>query len=107
MASSVSALVWRKGLGMLCSSLPQVSTTPFPFAHIRKCAHYAIGACGLIGYSSVGIYKSIRNIKFTKQDDPAAIVRQLGEVEYAQATDADKLYVVRVWCQTQMRVRLV
>ncbi|CAO2653445.1 Nn.00g028560.m01.CDS01 [Neocucurbitaria sp. VM-36] len=66
----------------------------------------AAGACGLIGYSSVGVYKSIRNIKTRKQDDPANLVRQLGEVEYAQANDADKLYIVRVWCQTQMRVRL-
>ncbi|KAF1850587.1 uncharacterized protein K460DRAFT_271296 [Cucurbitaria berberidis CBS 394.84] len=66
----------------------------------------AAGACGLIGYSAVGVYKSIRNIKIRKQDDPAKLVRELGEVEYAQANDADKLYVVRVWCQIQMRVRL-
>lgn len=55
----------------------------------------------------MGIYKSIRNIEFSKRDDPADLVHKLGAVEYQQASDADKLYVVRVWCQTQMRVRLV
>ena len=65
------------------------------------------GACGLIGYSSVGVYKSSRNIKVSNKDEcPADLIRKLGEAEYDDATDADKLYVVRVWCQTMMRVRL-
>lgn len=67
----------------------------------------AAGACGLIGYSSLGIYKSIRSIKLPSKDVcPADLVMKLGEAEYDAATDADKLYVVRVWCQTMMRVRL-
>ncbi|KAL1795557.1 hypothetical protein ACET3X_005781 [Alternaria dauci] len=66
----------------------------------------AAGACGLIGYSSVGVYKSIRNIGSVKEDDPVELVRSIGEVEYRQASDADKLYIVRAWCQTQMRVRI-
>ena len=57
----------------------------------------------------MGIYKEIRNIKFADDDEtcPADLVRKLGEAEYAAATDSDKLYVVRVWCQTMMHVRLV
>jgi hypothetical protein len=41
-----------------------------------------------------------------KKDDPAELVRSIGEAEYQQASDADKLYIVRLWCQTQMRVRI-
>jgi hypothetical protein len=67
-----------------------------------------IGACGLLSYSFVGAYKEIRNIKVSERNKcPADLVRTLGEAEYHQATDADRLYVVRVWCQTMMRVRLV
>ena len=67
-----------------------------------------IGACGLLGYSSIGIYKSVRNAAYgLKKEDPNELVWKLGQAEYQQASDADRLYVVRVWCQTQMRVRLV
>ncbi|KAI4649331.1 hypothetical protein J4E93_003647 [Alternaria ventricosa] len=66
----------------------------------------AAGACGLVGYSSVGVYKSIRNIGSVKKEDPIHMVQRLGEIEYQQASDADRLYVVRLWCQTQMRVRI-
>lgn len=66
-----------------------------------------LGACGLIGYTSVGIYKEIRNIKLADDDScPADLVHQLGEVELASATESDELYVVRVWCQNMMPVRL-
>ena len=69
---------------------------------------HVLGACGLVGYPFLGAYKSIRNIKITNKDEcPADLVRKLGEAEYDAVTDADKLYVVRVWCQTMMRVRLV
>jgi hypothetical protein len=69
---------------------------------------HVTGACGLVGYPLVGIYKEIRNIKIADKDKcPADLVRKLGEAEYAAATDSDKLYVVRVWCQTMMHVRLV
>jgi hypothetical protein len=67
----------------------------------------AAGACGLLSYSFVGIYKEIRNVKLSDKDKcPADLVRKLGEEEYGLATDADKLYVVQVWCQTMMHVRL-
>ncbi len=65
-----------------------------------------IGACGLIGYSSVGVYKSIRNIGSAKKDDPVELMRRFGEAEYQQASDADRRNVVHLWCQMQMRVRI-
>jgi hypothetical protein len=101
-----SHLGWPRVLATLCSSLPQVSVVLLP--GIFNANETAKGACGLVNYTLVGIYKEIRNIRFAHQDDcPADLVRQLGEAEYKQATDTDKLYVVRVWCQTTMRVRLV
>jgi hypothetical protein len=69
-------------------------------------ADWDLGACGLIGYSSVGVYKSISNIGSSKKEKPTDVVRRVGEVEYQQASDADKLYIVQLWCQTQMRVRI-
>jgi hypothetical protein len=67
-----------------------------------------IGACGLVGYAFMGVYKEVKNIRFQDDDDcPADLVRRLGEAEWAAATDSDKLYIVRYWCQTMMRVRLV
>jgi hypothetical protein len=68
--------------------------------------HYTIGLCGLVGYSFVGVYKSVRTVYDQKKDDPVALVHELGAIEYQQATEAVKLYIVRVWCQTQMRVQL-
>jgi hypothetical protein len=65
-----------------------------------------LGACGLLGYSSVGVYKSIRNIGSSKEKNPINVVRRVGEAEYQQASEADKLYIVRLWCQMQMRVRI-
>ncbi|KAL6160575.1 hypothetical protein ACJQWK_11865 [Exserohilum turcicum] len=64
------------------------------------------GACGLVGYSSVGVYKSIRKIGASKKENPADVARKLGEDEYQQSTDADRLFVVRLWCQIQMRMRI-
>ncbi|KAF2821019.1 hypothetical protein CC86DRAFT_303644 [Ophiobolus disseminans] len=66
-----------------------------------------LGACGLLGYPAVGVYKSIRNIKVSNREIcPADLVWKFGQAEFDAATDADKLYIVRVWCQTMMRVRL-
>jgi hypothetical protein len=90
---------------MPCSSLLLVSVTLI--LNVVDADNSAIGACGLVGYPFVGIYKEIRNIKMSHRGDcPADLVRQLGETEYKQATDTDKMYIVRVWCQTMMRVRL-
>jgi hypothetical protein len=56
----------------------------------------------------MGVYKEVKNIRLQDDDDcPADLVRRLGEAEWAAATDSDKLYIVRYWCQTMMRVRLV
>jgi hypothetical protein len=95
----------QKVLAMLCSSLLLVSIL-LPLNVINADSN-VVGACGLIGYPFVGLYKEIRNIKFSDQGEcPADLVWQLGETEYKQATNTDKLYIVRVWCQTMMRVRL-
>lgn len=44
----------------------------------------AAGACGLIGYSSVGVYKAIQKIGAPKIEDPAEAMRKVGEAEYQQ-----------------------
>jgi hypothetical protein len=54
----------------------------------------------------MGVYKSIRKIGAAKQEEPEDVVRRLGDMEYQQASDADKLFIVRLWCQTQVRVRI-
>ncbi|KAH7562778.1 hypothetical protein BM1_02298 [Bipolaris maydis] len=64
------------------------------------------GACGLIGYSSVGVYKAIRKIGAPKTEDPAETMRKMGELEYQHVSDADKLFIVRLWCQIHMRIRI-
>jgi hypothetical protein len=67
-----------------------------------------LGVSGLASYPLVGIYKEMRNIKLADDDEcPADLVQQLGEAEYASATASDKLYIVRVWSQTSMPLRLV
>jgi hypothetical protein len=96
-----------KGVGnAVCKPVAgQYMSSPTAVAHANLLAS---GSCGLVGYSTLGVYKAIRNIKVSdKEECPADVVRRLGEVEYGNATDPDKLYVVRVWCQTMMRVRLV
>jgi hypothetical protein len=54
----------------------------------------------------VGVYKSIRSIGSLKEDNPINVVRGVGEAEYQQASEAEKLHIVRLWCQMQMRVRI-
>jgi hypothetical protein len=67
-----------------------------------------LGACGLVGYVFMGVYKECKNTRLADDDDcPADLVRRLGETEWVEATESDKLYIVRYWCQTMMRVRLV
>ncbi|XP_014558170.1 hypothetical protein COCVIDRAFT_25282 [Bipolaris victoriae FI3] len=66
----------------------------------------AAGACGLVGYSSVGVYKAIRNIGSPKTEDPAEAMMKVGEAEYQHVSDADKLFIVRLWCQIHMRIRI-
>ena len=79
------------------------------FSHVNvRMALITVGACGLVGYSSLGVYKSIRQIKVSGREKKARdVVWGLGEAEYERATDVEKLYVVRVWCQNMMRVRLI
>jgi len=64
-----------------------------------------LGVCGLVSYSSLGVYRSIQKIGASKKDDPAEM-RRLGEEERRKLCDADRLAIVRLWCQMQMRVRI-
>jgi hypothetical protein len=43
----------------------------------------------------VGVYKSISNTGASKKESRIDIMRRVGEAEYEQASDADKLYVMR------------
>jgi hypothetical protein len=93
---------------MRCVSLLLVSFPSISTWKSNDADDHVTGASGLLGYPMLGIYKEIRNIKITDKDEcPADLVRKLGDAEYVSATDSDKLYVVRVWCQTMMHVRLV
>ncbi|KAI1509233.1 ATG-C domain containing protein [Pyrenophora tritici-repentis] len=64
------------------------------------------GVSGLVSYSSLGLYRSIRKIGASKKEDPAEEVRSLGEAECRELGDADRLFIVRRWCQTQMHVNI-
>ncbi|KAH7385503.1 hypothetical protein DE146DRAFT_759733 [Phaeosphaeria sp. MPI-PUGE-AT-0046c] len=66
------------------------------------------GASGLVGYPLLGFYKELSNIKLADDDEcPGDLVHKLAEAEMVIATESDKLYVVREWCQTTMPMRLV
>lgn len=56
----------------------------------------------------LGIYKEISNIKLADDYEcPSDLVHKLAKAELALATESDKLYIVREWCQTTMPMRLV
>ncbi|CAI6334124.1 unnamed protein product [Periconia digitata] len=63
----------------------------------------AAGMIGLVGYSSVGLYKEIQSINFGGRDDAVNVVVGLGEAELEQASDAARLDIVRTWCSVVMR----
>lgn len=54
----------------------------------------------------MGVYKSIRKIGASKKENPTEDVMKLGEEEYRELRDADRLFIVRRWCQMQMRVSI-
>lgn len=63
------------------------------------------GAIGLVGYSSVGVYKQIQSINFGRKDAAVEVVMKLGEAEFEQASDMVKLEVVKQWCVVMMRAK--
>lgn len=65
-------------------------------------------ASGLVGYPMLGVYKELSNVKLADDYEcPADLVHKLAQAEMAIATESDKLYIVREWCQTTMPMRLV
>lgn len=63
------------------------------------------GIVGIVGYSSMGVYKQFRSLKPGGQDDTTRAFIEHGEVEYQQAPDQTRSEVVRRWCQMTMRSR--
>lgn len=56
----------------------------------------------------LGVYKELSNVKLADDYEcPADLVHKLAQAEMAIATESDKLYIVREWCQTTMPMRLV
>jgi hypothetical protein len=53
----------------------------------------------------MGVYESIRKIGASKKEDPAGVMKKLSESEYQHASDADRLFIVQIWCQL-MRIRI-
>lgn len=62
-----------------------------------------LGAIGLVGYSSVGVYKEIQAFNFGRKDAAVEVVTKLGEAEYEQASDDLRLHIVKSWCQVMMK----
>ncbi|KAF2262183.1 hypothetical protein CC78DRAFT_569985 [Lojkania enalia] len=62
----------------------------------------AAGAIGLVGYSSMGVYKEIRKLK-PGNNSELEIFRLQGEVEYEQSGDKERLAIVKKWCLISMR----
>lgn len=54
----------------------------------------------------MGVNRSIRKIGASKKEDPAEDVMRFGEVQCRKLCDADRLVIVRRWCQMQMRVSI-
>lgn len=63
----------------------------------------ASGVVGIIGYSSVGVYKQIQGINFGKKDAAVDVVIKLGEAEFEQANEYVRKYIVRTWCEETMK----
>jgi hypothetical protein len=65
----------------------------------------AAGAIGIVGYSSVGVYKQIQGINFGKKGAAFDVVTKLGEAEYEQANEFVRKYIVRTWCEETMKLK--
>ncbi|KAK3201264.1 hypothetical protein GRF29_185g353104 [Pseudopithomyces chartarum] len=59
--------------------------------------------CGLVGYSSYGIYKEIQKSNSSGRISARNAVLTLGETELEQATEEERRDVIRRWLQVQMR----
>jgi hypothetical protein len=66
----------------------------------------ASGAIGLVGYSSVGVYKQLQSTNFSGKDSAGDIVRHQGEEEYGKSPKELRLEVVNQWCQIMMSQRV-
>ncbi|KAF2004569.1 glycosyltransferase family 1 protein [Amniculicola lignicola CBS 123094] len=65
----------------------------------------AAGAVGLVGYSFVGLYKEIEKLGKGNNSAEELYIWQ-GETERGQATDEERLDIVKRWCQALSRLRL-
>jgi hypothetical protein len=63
----------------------------------------ASGVVGIIGYSSVGVYKQIQGINFGKKDAAVEVVTKLGDAEFEQANEFVRRYIVKTWCEERMK----
>ncbi|ORX98731.1 hypothetical protein BCR34DRAFT_668648 [Clohesyomyces aquaticus] len=61
----------------------------------------AAGACGIVGYSSVGVYKEIQKLRPANRSAVQAFMTQ-GEAEYSQAPESTRMEAVRRYCQVTM-----
>lgn len=61
------------------------------------------GACGLLSYSFVGVYKELQGLKPASKDDFEEAMKVQGEAEYGQTPTQTRIEVVRRWCQMTMR----
>ncbi|KAF2193276.1 glycosyltransferase family 1 protein [Zopfia rhizophila CBS 207.26] len=61
------------------------------------------GACGIVGYTSVGVYKEIQSIKNKGKNSLAETIRLQGESEWNQSTEQMRLEVVSRWCHVTMQ----
>ncbi|KAF2451079.1 hypothetical protein P171DRAFT_427302 [Karstenula rhodostoma CBS 690.94] len=59
--------------------------------------------CGVIGYSSYGIYKEIQKSASGGNLPARNVVLTLGEAEYEQANEEERRNVIKRWLQVQMR----
>lgn len=60
-------------------------------------------AVGTIGYSSYGIYKEVQKSASGGNLSARNVVFSLGEVEFEQASEAERKDIITRWLQVQMR----
>ncbi|PSN70832.1 hypothetical protein BS50DRAFT_268455 [Corynespora cassiicola Philippines] len=59
------------------------------------------GLVGIVGYSSVGVYKEIS--KKWGKGSAGEIVRNIGQTEFEDASDQERMDIVKTWYQVMMR----
>ncbi|KAF2472961.1 uncharacterized protein BDR25DRAFT_366188 [Lindgomyces ingoldianus] len=63
----------------------------------------AAGICGIVGYTSAGVYREIQGLRPGGNRSVTEAFKSQGEVEYSQAPDQTRVEVVKRWCQVTMR----